>query len=890
MLSVPPPLSPAAATGCPAVAGLSQPKTIKLSPQALRALPHRLAHPPPARGILASWSVTPRVAIALEDVLDRKHLPPLGLKDFEEWLLFVEQSAENLYFILWLREYTARYTAWVHQSKSAHARGSRPSSAPSSLSHAHPHDLSRSSSTAHPLLSPPVPYSPHFPYTTPGYPAPSSHTYTYPANPTPSPSSRRPRPAYRTPRAPLPSNPTLAAFYLRAKHTFLTPTAPYELDVPSDALQVFHAPAIGGGPVGGVDGAHPPDPAIFDELAEHATAMLRDSLDRFVRATFNNVGAPRAWCGCAGGIAIALMGSAPPLAASFATGGPRWWRLLALPGMWLGLTIFISALYGVCMMIYIFGDLRQLRSFELVRPPMDALYAAAKQAVSAADAKLAPRDFKGAIMSSAPTSQLPGSFPESPVDTKRPLLRIVPPAFSFALLGVRSSPPGDSPRAAKQDAELEKAMVHEQAGARGREKEARPPARTASARSCSSGPSFASASVSEAHESVESFVIGRGEGKRGLRDDETQDGLDHDERRASGSRGTRSDSGSDEESMTDESDAESGSAASCSAPSTSSARIEISDAFYDEDPAPEGPATCPRAAPHPALAPLSHSPADLATAGFIRPFVWDADGAPPRADDVEAWGTAQRAAPFDFDALPPRRPRFANPKRRPAPAPINVDLPALPSPAAQAQHVHFAAARDAGASAGAPPHDAPQATRVKKAMAELRARNEAREPERVDLRRVLGHVQSKCSPANAVRPTLQLQARARRALAAAGAGADSLPASPTLTLAGPGSPRSPGHAPSVLTLAEQGDAPASPVGSVDEKRGTCAGGEEGRRGWHRRFRAVSMVPAFAAPLTPILSPVVTRAQWEIVVRSAVVAAIISCTVVGGLVGVPVPGR
>ena len=36
--------------------------------------------------------------------------------------------------------------------------------------------------------------------------------------------------------------------------------------------------------------------------------------------------------------------------------------------MWLGLTIFISALYGVCMMIYIFGDLRQLRSFELSRP------------------------------------------------------------------------------------------------------------------------------------------------------------------------------------------------------------------------------------------------------------------------------------------------------------------------------------------------------------------------------------------------------------------------------------------------------------------------------------------------------------------------------------------
>jgi hypothetical protein len=29
--------------------------------------------------------------------LDRKHLPPLGLKDFEEWLLFLEGTPENLY-------------------------------------------------------------------------------------------------------------------------------------------------------------------------------------------------------------------------------------------------------------------------------------------------------------------------------------------------------------------------------------------------------------------------------------------------------------------------------------------------------------------------------------------------------------------------------------------------------------------------------------------------------------------------------------------------------------------------------------------------------------------------------------------------------------------------
>lgn len=53
-------------------------------------------HPPPAQGKISTWGVTPRFDVSLEDILDRKHLPPLGLKDFEEWLLFVEQSAENL--------------------------------------------------------------------------------------------------------------------------------------------------------------------------------------------------------------------------------------------------------------------------------------------------------------------------------------------------------------------------------------------------------------------------------------------------------------------------------------------------------------------------------------------------------------------------------------------------------------------------------------------------------------------------------------------------------------------------------------------------------------------------------------------------------------------------
>ena len=52
----------------------------------------------------------------------------------------------------------------------------------------------------------------------------------------------------------------------------------------------------------------PPDPAVFNELAEVVREMLTESLQRFVLATYNNVGTPRAVCGSAGGIVIGLAG------------------------------------------------------------------------------------------------------------------------------------------------------------------------------------------------------------------------------------------------------------------------------------------------------------------------------------------------------------------------------------------------------------------------------------------------------------------------------------------------------------------------------------------------------------------------------------------------------
>lgn len=53
-----------------------------------------------------------------------------------------------------------------------------------------------------------------------------------------------------------------------------------------------------------------------------------------------------------------------------------------------------------------------------------------------------------------------------------------------------------------------------------------------------------------------------------------------------------------------------------------------------------------------------------------------------------------------------------------------------------------------------------------------------------------------------------------------------------------------------------------------------------------QYHRVRGVPAFG-PLTRILSPVVSRAQWEIVVRSAFVALLMSFTIIGSLLAIPV---
>ncbi|THH31458.1 hypothetical protein EUX98_g2730, partial [Antrodiella citrinella] len=600
----------------------TQPRTVKLTPSAILSLPHRLAHPPPAKGQLPSWGVIPAFDIRLEDILDRKHLPPLGLKDFEEWLLFVDHAAENLYFILWLREYTARYTAWAQQSKREH-EFLRSSTSTQSLSLSSPgHPLRTNLTDSHRSPFPSFPnttfcHSPSSPNLTTA--DATRYPVTHPQNPSPCPSPspspprRRDRHHHRYLLPPSPPS-SLALFYLRAKETFLTPNKPYELDVPSEVLMVFHQSSSTKSSRQPMQLAPPPDPAIFNELASIIEENLKESLAKFVVATYNNVGMPRAHCGSAGGLSIGIIWSAPILAANFSLGG--------------------APMYGVCMMIYIFGDLRQLRSFELLRPqispPKPLTRRQREKRLNAAE-----------VSASSPVAT-----------TARPELRIVPP--SPPRVSVESQSQVQTPLSPPPPP----AVVHT-------------PVRW-NTFPTNDAASFSTSSSYTRSDSASDF----GDSDEDDSDEDDSDEDDPEKVRKSAMNQTRR------------------------------PRIIISDAFYDEHPSPEGPATATtdiwtgmpdvvsggRGAARrgstggvgrggegggPPLWPdyeANEEEEGNATAAFIKPFVYDFEnyrfGTAPymytpariHVDDKEAQ-TQQRTAElqpiesFDFDALPPNRPR-----------------------------------------------------------------------------------------------------------------------------------------------------------------------------------------------------------------------------------------
>lgn len=124
------------------------------------------------------------------------------------------------------------------------------------------------------------------------------------------------------------------------------------------------------------DSPHP-HPSAFAHIEAEVRAILSQSLKSFVRASFANVATYRAICGMIAGLILTLVAGLLPLLLTIFLSSSRWVRWVAWPGLTAGLSMIISSSYGVCVGIYIFGDARQLRNFELLRPTIEKTQALA---------------------------------------------------------------------------------------------------------------------------------------------------------------------------------------------------------------------------------------------------------------------------------------------------------------------------------------------------------------------------------------------------------------------------------------------------------------------------------------------------------------------------------
>ncbi|CAE6492257.1 unnamed protein product [Rhizoctonia solani] len=302
------------------MASVSRPPHYPYSFKAFRDIPRRLFYPPRSEikiGRVRSISLTPLFEVKLADVLDGQHLPPLSRKDFEEYLLFVEHSPENLQ---WLRDYTGAYNVW--------AQSGTPYSAPLALS------------------------------------------------------------------------------WSRAKQTFFANDARYKLNLSDASLEGVPnspEPAQQPQPISSVamsqepsqssqdrpTGPSYPNPIMLAKIESEVEDMLRESLNHFVTGSCGNSGRARGLFGIALGVITLATGLAPVLVSVLQGRGGRGLRVAAIPIFWLGAWVTIMSLHGVCILIFLFGDARQLYPYELARPKITSPIAKPQVAMlSSPDIKL----------------------------------------------------------------------------------------------------------------------------------------------------------------------------------------------------------------------------------------------------------------------------------------------------------------------------------------------------------------------------------------------------------------------------------------------------------------------------------------------------------------------
>ena len=248
------------------------------------------------------------------------------------------------------------------------------------------------------------------------------------------------------------------------------------------------------------------------------------------------------------------------------------------------------------------------------------------------------------------------------------------------------------------------------------------------------------------------------------------------------------------------------------------------------------------------------------------------------SDDIESQARCaaehQRIDAFDFDGLPKRSSR----QSRAESAVNSLPSAATPTFAAPAVVPHAPAIDLEKPSRGV--HFASDVNASRRPSASAT-------PTRADVDvgpvlRLLGYLQSKCGPRNVAMYFLGGAGDSTSTVTgpeSVSTNVSERPAELRGSMSGPISPTSTLSPPSIAF-------PTSPTSEKTLASFPSKPKAQPKESWQKRVRRMLQVPAFASPLTPVLNPIVTRGQWEIVVRSAIIALVLSAAVIGGLVGVP----
>lgn len=288
----------------------------------------------------------------LEDILAGRHLSPYTLGEFEEHLVHVQHSAENLYFYFWLSDYTKQYREW---QASFGERKEPLTPIPDNVTSPDGHskcairDSLRLTRNRVARLVPmfvrkALPTKPK---------ATSQHGLHAEVQLSPLPQELSNTPV---PEELMKSFESLQSFILpprqsnQALHDF-----EFELNISQQLKDQFRLQA-----------ANSLDPEIFSPIKKEVINMLSDSMRSWLLDCSGNSDKHRAQLTlCIGAFCVILAVIGTVLLMTKTTRVK--FTLCLSPLVWIGLEIFFCGVFRTCPLIFMFGSFRQIHFWELGR-------------------------------------------------------------------------------------------------------------------------------------------------------------------------------------------------------------------------------------------------------------------------------------------------------------------------------------------------------------------------------------------------------------------------------------------------------------------------------------------------------------------------------------------